>query len=55
MHLRTEFQATVDGTNGNTVLHPVRAILGDSAFEVSGAIARRRARKTQNDFARCAG
>ena len=40
MHLRTEFQATVDGTNGNTVLHPVRAILGDSAFEVSGAIAR---------------
>lgn len=40
IHLRTEFQATVDGTNGNTVLHPVRAILGDSAFEVSGAIAR---------------
>ncbi|MFL6352434.1 MAG: AsmA-like C-terminal region-containing protein [Bryobacteraceae bacterium] len=40
MHLRTEFQTTVDGTNGNTVLHPVRAMLGDSAFEVSGAIAR---------------
>jgi hypothetical protein len=40
IHLRTEFQATVDGTNGNTILHPVRAILGDSAFEVSGAIAR---------------
>ncbi|MGI8958814.1 MAG: hypothetical protein ACR2IV_03435 [Bryobacteraceae bacterium] len=40
MHLRTEFQATVDGTNGNTILHPVRAMLGDSGFEVSGAITR---------------
>jgi hypothetical protein len=26
-HLRTEFQATVDGTNGNTDLHPVHAML----------------------------
>src|SRR6185437_488585 len=25
MALHTEFEATVDGTNGNTVLHPVRA------------------------------
>jgi hypothetical protein len=40
MHLTTEFDATVDGTNGNTVLHPVRAHLGSSAFEVSGSIAR---------------
>ena len=39
-HLRSEFQATVDGTNGNTWLHPVRALLGTSAFEVSGAIER---------------
>jgi hypothetical protein len=41
MALRTEFQATVDGTNGNTDLHPVKARLGDSAFEVSGSIERR--------------
>lgn len=40
MHLYTDFQATVDGTNGNTVLHPVRARLGKSSFEVSGAIDR---------------
>lgn len=38
--LHTSFSATVDGTNGDTVLHPVRATLGDSSFEVSGAIAR---------------
>jgi len=30
----------VDGTNGNTTLHPVRAVLGRSAFEVSGVIER---------------
>ncbi len=40
MRLRTSFAATVDGTNGNTELHPVHALLGDSAFEVSGSIAR---------------
>ncbi len=38
--LHTEFDATVDGTNGNTDLHPVRAVLGKSAFEVKGAIER---------------
>ncbi len=38
--LHTEFDATVDGTNGDTALHPVRALLGYSAFEVSGAIER---------------
>ncbi len=38
--LHTDFQATVDGSNGNTVLHPVRARLGRSEFEVSGAIDR---------------
>jgi hypothetical protein len=40
MHLQTEFAATVDGTNGNTDLHPVRATLGKSTFEVSGSIDR---------------
>ena len=40
MHLHTDFQATVDGTNGNTVLHPVQARLGGSDFEVSGSIDR---------------
>jgi hypothetical protein len=40
MPLHTEFQATVDGTNGNTVLHPVKARLGNSNFEVSGSIER---------------
>jgi hypothetical protein len=40
MHLHTDFQATVDGTNGNTVLHPVKARLGQSDFEVSGSIDR---------------
>ncbi|MDE3195920.1 MAG: hypothetical protein KGN84_06230, partial [Acidobacteriota bacterium] len=38
--LHTQFEATVDGTNGNTVLHPVRAKLGQSEFDVSGAIDR---------------
>jgi hypothetical protein len=40
MPLHTDFQATVDGTNGNTVLHPVHARLGNSAFDVSGSIDR---------------
>jgi hypothetical protein len=40
MRLSTEFDATVDGANGNTVLHPVHARLGNSSFEVSGSIAR---------------
>ncbi len=38
--LHTQFEATVDGTNGNTVLHPVRAKLGQSEFDVLGAIDR---------------
>ncbi len=40
MPLHTEFQATVDGVNGNTSLHPVHARLGKSEFEVSGSIER---------------
>jgi len=38
--LHTDFQATVDGTNGNTVLHPVHARLGHSEFDVTGSIDR---------------
>ncbi len=38
--LHTDFQATVDGTNGNTVLHPVHARLGHSEFDVTGAVDR---------------
>ena len=38
--LHTEFNATVDGTNGDTTLHPVRALLGRSPFEISGSIER---------------
>ena len=38
--LHTQFEATVDGTDGDTILHPVRARLGQSSFEVSGAIDR---------------
>jgi hypothetical protein len=40
MALHTDFLATVDGTDGNTILHPVRARLGRSGFEVTGAVER---------------
>ncbi|HEY3827427.1 MAG TPA: hypothetical protein VGL82_22900 [Bryobacteraceae bacterium] len=40
IHLRTEFDATVDGTNGDTELHPVHALLGNAAFDISGSIER---------------
>lgn len=36
--LSTTFQATVDGTNGNTVLQPVQAILGRTRFTTTGAV-----------------
>jgi AsmA-like C-terminal region len=36
--LSTTFEADVDGTNGNTFLHPVRATLGHTAFSTSGAV-----------------
>jgi hypothetical protein len=57
MHLATVFDATVDGTNGDTVLHPVRARLGGASFEVSGAIARGalEKHKTIELDARCCG
>jgi hypothetical protein len=38
MPLETTFQATVDGTNGDTWLHPVHATLGQSHFTVEGEI-----------------
>ena len=38
MPLETTFQATVDGTNGDTRLHPVRATLGQSRFIAEGEI-----------------
>ena len=36
--LRTHFDAMVDGTNGNTILQPVQAVLGQTSFSTSGAI-----------------
>ena len=38
--LRTTFSATVDGTDGETYLHPVRAVLGQSLFIANGSIVR---------------
>jgi len=38
MPLETTFHATVDGTNGDTWLHPVRATLGQSHFTAAGEI-----------------
>jgi len=39
--LKTNFQVLVDGTNGNTVLQPVVAILGSTKFQTSGAVIKR--------------
>jgi hypothetical protein len=36
--LETQFEVLVDGTNGNTVLQPVRALLGSTRFTTSGAV-----------------
>ena len=36
--LRTTFEVDVDGTNGDTILKPVRAVLGSSRFTTSGAV-----------------
>jgi AsmA-like C-terminal region len=38
--LWTHFDAVVDGTNGNTVLQPVRARLGSTAFTTTGTVIR---------------
>jgi len=36
--LHTDYSATVDGTNGDTQLHPVHAILGQSEIVASGRV-----------------
>jgi hypothetical protein len=36
--LETEFEVLVDGTNGNTILKPVKAMLGTTHFTTSGGI-----------------
>ena len=36
--LSTTFEAQVDGTNGNTILQPVRATLGHTNFTTTGAV-----------------
>lgn len=36
--LSTTFEARVDGTNGNTILEPVRATLGHTSFTTTGAV-----------------
>ena len=38
MMLKTKFNATVDGTNGNTLLHPVLAYFGHSTLSASGGV-----------------
>ncbi|MGH9319502.1 MAG: hypothetical protein ACRD21_19005 [Vicinamibacteria bacterium] len=37
--LRTDFHAIVDGTNGDTLLQPVDALLGSSGFQARGGVA----------------
>jgi hypothetical protein len=39
--LKTTFEVMVDGTNGNTELRPVHAVLGTTAFTTSGAVLKR--------------
>src|SRR5882724_849207 len=36
--LHTDFSATVDGTNGDTLLHPVHALLGESVIVANGSV-----------------
>lgn len=38
--LHTDFSATVDGTNGDTYLHPVKAMLGQSPIICEGKVVR---------------
>ncbi len=38
MMLKTQFSATVDGTNGDTLLHPVVALLGGSTLVCNGSV-----------------
>ena len=43
--LHTDFSATVDGTDGDTYLHPVRAILGKSLIVANGSVVLVRAKQ----------
>ena len=36
--LQADFDALIDGTNGNTTLQPVRVVLGSTRFTTSGAV-----------------
>lgn len=45
--LKTRFEVLVDGTNGNTILQPVQAMLGTTSFTTSGGII-----KHENDASR---
>lgn len=46
VHLKTQFHAVVDGTNGNTFLKPVNAVLQSSRFETEGGVSRLPSDKT---------
>ena len=41
IHLKTEFETVVDGTNGDTLLEPVRAWIGGTALEARGGVVHR--------------
>ncbi len=41
IHLATTFSATVDGENGNTLLHPVDARFGDTTVHCEGGVTRK--------------
>jgi hypothetical protein len=55
MPLKTTFHATVDGTNGDTWLQPVNAVLGQSHFTCEGEIIRSQAVKLASGAERPAG
>lgn len=46
--LKTQFHALVDGTNGDTRLQPVNALLGQSHFTAVGEIVRQQAQTLRN-------
>jgi hypothetical protein len=43
--LHTDFSATVDGTDGDTFLHPVKALLGKSVITANGSVVLVRAKQ----------
>lgn len=45
VHLKTEFEATVDGTNGDTLLHPVIAHFGSTTVKAEGGVTGTRGQK----------